>query len=158
MAFVIPVLTTIGGGSAAVGATVVATAATVGATVVSARQSAKAGNVAAQQAQIEANAEGDAARQREIERRRLLIRSISAQAAAAGAAGVSTTEGSLNAMVRNDLEDARTDMLVDRANLKQRQRVLSLQGKNAFAAGRTNAAASLLDGVTAAGTATTRVL
>ena len=63
-------------------------ATTVASGVYSAQQQKAAGKAANAEAQIAANREGDAARAREIERRRALLRAIASQNAAAGAGGV----------------------------------------------------------------------
>ena len=89
MAFVVPLATAVGGGSAALGAVLLGSAALgIGAGVISAQQQIAAGKFAKAQSIIDAAAEGDAATQREIIRKRNLLRAISSQQAAAGAAGV----------------------------------------------------------------------
>lgn len=146
MAFVVPIATAVGGGSAAAGAVILsAAAATVGAGVISAQQSRAAGKIAEAQSNIDANAEGDAARQRAILRKKNLLRAISSQQAAAGAAGVAFSEGSPAAIARLDIDESRMDLDVDRANTRQRQRGLRAQGRAARLQGNAQAATTLLD-------------
>lgn len=138
-------LTALGGGSAATGAVLAASAvATVGGAVISARQSRAAGRVADAEAQIAANAEGDAARQREIERKRLLLRAISTQVAEAGAQGIAM-DGSAARMAQLDIDDANTDLMIDNANTRSRQAGLRAQGRAARLQGSAQAGATLLD-------------
>lgn len=110
-----------------------------------AQQQRRAGQIAEAQAQIDANAEGDAAREREIERRRGLMSALSSQVAQAGAAGVMFSEGSPARIAALDIAYADRDSAVDRANSSARQRALKLQGKNARIAGNAAAAVTLLD-------------
>lgn len=112
--------------------------------VASAAQTRKAGIVASNEAKMEAKQEGDAARAREIERRRDLLRAIANQNARAGAMGV-TTGGSIGGMIKSDINDARNDLLVDTANTRNRQRALRIGGRNSVKAGNAAAVSSLLD-------------
>lgn len=145
MAVVVPVLTTIGGGSAATGAVLLGAAAlTVGAGVQSAQMSRAAGKAQEAQSKIDAAAEGDAAREREIKRKRNLLRAISSQQAQAGAAGVAF-EGSTARIAQLDIDEANRDLIVDRANTRQRQRALRQQGRAARIQGSAQAATTLLD-------------
>jgi hypothetical protein len=116
-------------------------ATTVASGVYSAQQQKAAGKAANAEAQIAANREGDAARGREIERRRALLRAISSQNAAAGAGGVSVNEATLGA----DLMYATDDLMTDRSNTLQTQSLLRLQGSNAKRAGKVGAFTTLLD-------------
>ena len=116
-------------------------ATTVASGLYSAQQQKAAGKAASAEAQIAANREGDAARAREIERRRALLRAIASQNAAAGAAGVAVNEATLGA----DLMYATDDLLTDRANTLQTQSLLRLQGANAKRAGNAGAFTTLLD-------------
>jgi hypothetical protein len=116
-------------------------ATTVGTGLYSAQQQKAAGKAASAEAQIAANREGDAARAREIERRRALLRAISSQNAAAGAGGVSVNEATLGA----DLMYATDDLMTDRSNTLQTQSLLRLQGSNAKRAGKVGAFTTLLD-------------
>lgn len=146
MAFVIPVAAAIGGGSAAVGATILATAAlTVGTGVQSARMSRAAGKAAQAETEIEARAEGDAARQREIDRKRNLMRALSSQAAYAGAAGVSISSGSPASLVNLDIAEANRDRDIDEVNTGTKQRMLRFRGQNARTQGNAQARTTLLD-------------
>jgi hypothetical protein len=99
-----------------------------------------------QQAELKAQAktEAVAAGQQQIERRRALIRALSSQNAAAGAAGVEFS-GSLEAIARRDIRDAQNDLLVLGMNSENRQRALRSQASNATRISNANAATSLLD-------------
>lgn len=149
MAYVAAIPAIIGGGSAAVGMATLATAAAAVATVATGVSSARASRAAgkAQQAETEiaARAEGDAARQREIERKKNLMRAISSQQAFAGAAGVSARTGSPASLINLDIAEANADRDVDNLNSKTRQRALRFQGANARAAGNAAARTTLLD-------------
>lgn len=148
MAFIVPVAAAIGGGSAATGAVLLAgAAATVAGGVMSAQASRRAGKFTQAQAEIDARAEGDAAREREIERKRGLMRALSSQAAQAGRAGVSFTEGAPAHIARLDIDEANRDLITDTANTRQRQSGLRAQGRAARFQGRAQAAATLLDTV-----------
>lgn len=122
----------------------VALAAAVTAGVGSAVMQRNAGIQQSNEMKRAARAEGDAARGREIERKRALLRALSAQNARAGAMGA-TMEGSLAAIARNDIRDATNDLLVDRSNT--RERIADLQAGARFARNQGNlgAAVSLLD-------------
>lgn len=145
-AVVIPFLTTVGGGSVATGAILTGAAvATVGSGVISAQQSRAAGRMQQAQAEINANAEGDAARERETQRKKLLLRAISSQVAEAGASGIRFSEGSPEQIARLDIDESRRDIEFDRANTLQRQRGLRSQGRAARIAGNARAASTLLD-------------
>lgn len=149
MAFVaaIPaVVSAIGGGSMAAGAVALASAAaTVGAGVASARASRAAGKATQAELEIEARSEGDAARQREIDRKKNLLRAISSQQAYAGAAGVRADDGSPAALINLDIAESRRDSDIDSLNSKTRQRALRFRGSNARTAGNAQASATLLD-------------
>lgn len=145
MAFAAPFVLAIGGGSMAAGATVLATAAlSTYAGVTAAKEQRRAGKFAEAQAGIDAKAEGDAARQREIERKRGLMRALSSQVASAGARGVGL-EGSLAQIAQLDIARSREDIDIDTANTKARQAALRQQGRAARAAGNTQARLTLLD-------------
>jgi hypothetical protein len=88
--------------------------------------------------------EGDAARQREIDRKRTLLRALSDQSARAGASGV-TMEGSVAAAARTDIRDASNDMMVDRSNTRGKQNALRSGAKNARRQANLGAAVSLFD-------------
>lgn len=145
MAFIVPVATAVGGGSMATGAIILASAAaTVGAGVISAQEHRRAGKLAQAQSEIDARAEGDAGRQREIERKRLLRRALSSQIAQAGAGGVSF-EGSVARAAQLDIDAAAEDLMIDRANTLQRQRGIRSQGRAARVSGNAKAVTTLLD-------------
>lgn len=143
MAFVGPMVTALGAGSMAVGVAVLA--ATVYSGAESAKASRRAGQASAAEANIAVAAEGDAARQRELERKRNLLRAISSQTASAAAAGVRANEGSPNALINLDIAEANSDQDVDYGNTKAQQRALTFRGQNAIAAGNAQARTSMLD-------------
>jgi hypothetical protein len=147
---VVPIISAIGGGSTAAGAVLVAsaTAAAVDG-IASANAARAAGKHAEAQSVIDANAEGDAAREREIQRKKNLMRAISSQQARAGAVGINFGEGSPAAIANLDIAEAARDGAIDNANTKQRQRSLRSQGRAARFACSTKSATTLLD--TAAG-------
>jgi len=141
MAFLAPALTTLGGGSALAGAITLGTAA-VG--VYSAAQQYRAGKIVSQEAKAAAMREGLVAKQDEIERRRELVRVISARNAQAGALGV-TTDGSIAAMTRRDIRDNRNDLLISSINSAARMRALRSKAASSRSEGTAGAVTSLLD-------------
>lgn len=124
--------------------TVLATTIAAGAGVTSAVSARNAGIAQSHQMKAAAVKEGDAARQREIERKRQLLRALSQQSANAGASGV-TLDGSLAGIARTDIRDATNDLLVDRSNTAGTVRGLRAGAKNARRQGDLQAAASLFD-------------
>jgi hypothetical protein len=107
----------------------------------------------AQSNQLKAQAvrEGDGARQREIERKRTLLRALSQQSANAGAGGV-TMDGSLAGIARADIRDNTNDLMVDRSNTRTQINGLNAAAKNARSEGNKNAAGRLVKtGVKVAG-------
>lgn len=112
--------------------------------VYSSHEQRKAGVAQANQYKVEAKTEQVAAGQREIERRRNLIRALASQNAAAGAAGIETS-GSAAAIYNSDINDAQNDLLYDTFNSKARQRALMARASNSVKAGNAAANASLLD-------------
>ena len=119
-------------------------AVTAAAGVGSAVMTQQAGVAANQSARIAAKQEKDAARGREIERRRGLLTALASQSAAAGAQGVAFSGGKAAAAQR-DIKDARNDLLTDTVNTRRNIRMLRLQGKSARTAGDMGAATSLLN-------------
>ena len=122
----------------------------VGASVVAAGaagyQTMQAGQAAKAQYKEQARQEADSARQREIDRRRDLIRALASQNATAGATGVSTRAGTgLAGIAQYDINQTRRDSLVDRVNTGRSRNVLLKAGKNAQTMGNIGAATSLLD-------------
>ncbi len=107
-------------------------------------QAKQAGVAADRATRIEANQERDAARGREIDRRRALLAALASQNAAAGAGGVAFS-GGLAAAARRDVADARRDSLTDTVNTDARVRALRSQGRSARMIGNLGAAKSLLD-------------
>ena len=141
MAFVLPALAAAGGGSAIAGGIAIAG---LGLGVASAYQQRKAGLIQQAELKAQAKTEAVAAGQQQIERRRSLIRALSAQNAAAAAAGVETS-GSIEAIARRDIRDAQNDLLVSGVNTQSRQRALRSRASNAVRVGNASAATSLLD-------------
>jgi hypothetical protein len=149
MAFVaaIPaIVTAVGGGSLAAGSIALASAAvTAYAGVRAANEQRAAGKATQIETQMAASAEGDAARQREIERKRNLLRAISSQVAASGAAGVKANEGSPGSLLNLDIKYAGEDQNVDTANVRSQMRALQFRGSNAVRAGNAASTTTLLD-------------
>lgn len=145
MAAVVPAVTAIGGGSLAAGSVVLATAAvTAYSGYRSAQEQRRAGRFAQAQAEINAAAEGDAARQREIQRKKMLRRALSSQIAQSGAQGIAF-EGSTARAAQLDVAESQYDLAVDRANTATRQRALRSQGQNARISGDAQSTVTLLD-------------
>lgn len=119
-------------------------AATIGFGALSAAQQYRSGKQIEVQYKQEAKQEGDQARQREIDRKKNLLRALASQNAAAGASGADFT-GSLENLARTDIEEASTDLEVDQVNSSRRGRVLRASGREAATAGTIQAGASLLD-------------
>lgn len=109
-----------------------------------ARATRAAGKAQEIETQIAAKSEGDAARQREIQRKKNLLRAISSQTASAAAAGVSL-EGSPMSLINLDIAESKEDYDIDSVNTKTRQRALRFQGSNARTGANAAANASLLD-------------
>lgn len=141
MGWVVPALAYVGGGSAVAGGV---TLATLAAGAYAGIEQKKAGDAQAAQYKAEAKTEAAAAAQREVERRRNLIRALASQNAAAGAAGIQT-DGSVEAVARRDIRDSQNDLLYSNLNTQARQRALRSQASNAQRAGRTAAVTSLMD-------------
>lgn len=141
MAFFVPVLATLGGGSAVAGALAGASA-VVG--LMGAKAQYDAGQIAKAESKIAAKQEADAARGREIERKRDLLRALATQGAVAGAQGVGFA-GSKAAIARTDIEQARTDTMTDRVTSVTKQRILRARGKSAAQIGTLKAVSSVLD-------------
>jgi hypothetical protein len=119
---------------------------TVAAGVGAGVQTYQAGQAAKAQYKQQAKQEADAARQREIDRRRDLLTAIASQAAAAGTMGVSTRAGTgLAGIAQYDINESRRDMLTDRVNTGRSRNMLLKASKNAGTMGGLGAATSLLD-------------
>lgn len=116
----------------------------IGSGVVAAGMQYRSGKLQQIQYKQEAKQEGDQAKQREIERKKNLLRALASQNASAGASGAEFS-GSLSNLARIDIEEAATDLSVDSVNSSRRQRALRLSGKEASKAGTAAAAGSLLD-------------
>lgn len=104
-----------------------------------------AGKVEEAQSVIDAAAEGDAGRQREILRKKNLLRAISSQQAKAGAGGIAFSEGSLARIAQLDIDEATEDLLIDTASTRQAQRQRLSQGRIARFIGKAKSTATLLD-------------
>jgi hypothetical protein len=144
MAFFVPILAAVGGGSALAGGLAIASA---GLGVMSAVQERAAGKAERGALNLQAKQAGDAARAREIERKRDLLKALATQNAAAGAQGVAFS-GSKAAIARTDIRQAATDLLADTANTRTQQRILRTRGANAQKAGNMKALTSLVDTAT----------
>lgn len=144
MAFFAPVaagLASIGGGSAVAGGLLVGSAVAGG---LAAKSTYDAGQIAKAEYKLQSKQEGDAARGREIERKRALLSSLAAQHARSGAQGV-TMQGSNVAIARRDIKDNRQDLLYDTANTRTRQRILRSRGSNVSYQGSVGAITSIAD-------------
>jgi hypothetical protein len=139
---------TAGAGAAAAAGMSTATKVMLGLTALSGGASAvashQAGVAADQSARQAAKQEKDAARGREIERRRGLLTALASQGAAAGAGGIGFS-GGVAAAAKRDIKDARNDLLTDTVNTRRNVRMLRLQGKSARQSGDLGAATSLID-------------
>lgn len=121
-------------------------AATAATGYMSYRSSVEAGKAQNAQAKMAANQEADAAREREIDRRRSLLKALATQTAAAGTAGVSTRSGTaLASLAREQIKEAKNDTLLDTVNTGRERNKLLAMGKNAKMLGRMQGASSLLD-------------
>ena len=110
-----------------------------------AAQTYKAGQEQSIELKQQARLEQDAATQREIERRRALLRALGSQNAAAGAAGVEKG-GSIGGIIRTDIKNNENDLLVSRMNSSAQYRLRMRQAANARKQGTIGAVTSLLDG------------
>lgn len=90
--------------------------------------------------------ETDAARDRDIERRRRLMTALASQNAEAGALGVANS-GSRAALAMTDAGNAFRDSLTDRAMTGRRALMLTAQGKEARNQANIQSAATLMDAV-----------
>jgi len=124
--------------------TAVAVGTTVAAGAYSAVQARNAGIAQSNELKAQSRVEGLAAKQNEIERRRDLIRALSSQNAAAGAAGV-TTDGSIGTIMKRDIRDNQNDLLVGDANASAQARLRRSQASNSRQQGNIRAVTSLLD-------------
>lgn len=137
-----PLLASIGGGSAVAGGVMLGTTLASGA--MSAISARNAGIAQDQQYKYQAYTEGLAAKQREIERRRDLLRSLSSMNAQAGVGGVETG-GSIGGIIMRNIRENQNDLLTNDANLSATRSALRAAGANAKQAANTQAALSLLD-------------
>lgn len=142
MAFVVPMLAAIGGGSAVTGGVMLGTTLASGA--MSAISARNAGVAQSNELKYQAYTEGLAAKQREIDRRRDLMKALSSQNAATGAGGIELG-GSFGGIIRRNIKDNQSDLLVDAAGVSARQQAMLLAAKNAKAQGNMQAVTSLLD-------------
>lgn len=110
---------------------------------VSAKVAHDQGTAVKKEAEAQSRREGDAARFREIERRRELVAALANQAAVAGAAGI----GPDLSVMTSDIKAAENDILYDKANTRTEQAMLRARGKNAKRIGTLGAGASLLQGI-----------
>lgn len=125
-------------------------ATTVAAGAVAAKDYHDAGVAQDQQTKFQARTEADAAKGRELIRRNDLLRALSSQNAAAGAAGVETS-GSIGGIMRTNIKQNRQDLLTDAAGVGARRAALLAGGANARSSGNLQAAGSLLSTASSAG-------
>jgi hypothetical protein len=136
---------------AAANAGTIAAVTAAGAGIMGAVTARNAGIAQSNQLKAQAVREGDSARQREIERKRTLLRALSQQSANAGAAGV-TMDGSLAGIARADIRDNTNDLMVDRSNSRSQINGLMASAKSAKREGSANAVGRLVKtGVKVAG-------
>jgi hypothetical protein len=102
-----------------------------------------AGVIQSAEYKLQAKQAGDAARGREIERKRDLLKALATQAATAGAQGVAM-QGSNVAIARADINQSRNDLLTDTANARSQERILRSRAANARSSGNAAAVTSLL--------------
>jgi len=110
----------------------------------SAIQQRNAGIARSNEMKAQARVEGDAAKGREIERRRNLIRALASQNAAAGSAGVELG-GSIGGIALADIRQNQQDLLTDAAGASASERALRVGASNARRQGNLGATVSLLD-------------
>lgn len=126
----------------------------IGATVASGAMTAKAASDAGKAQKIElqvaADQERDMAREREVDRRRTLVRALSSQVTTRAAQGLDMS-GSARAIATSDAAQADIGLLTDRVNTSRMATSLRRQGRQAVRQGRLGAGASLLDAGTKAG-------
>lgn len=114
-------------------------------TVASAKASSNAGKMASIQYREQADQETDAARDREIDRRRRLVTALASQNAEAGALGIAPV-GSTSAIALSDVRRARYETLADKAGTGRRSLMLRSSAKHARSQGALTAGATLLGG------------
>lgn len=122
-----------------------AAVATVASGLVGAKASIDAGkaqNIAYKQ---QAQAERDAAQQREVERKRRLIGALGGQVVSAAAGNVDISSGSPRAVAKYDIQQAQRDYLHDTAVTGRRARSLIMAGQAAQQQGYYGAFTSLAD-------------
>lgn len=111
---------------------------------VKAIESRNAGIAQANQYKSQIRTEQDAAKQREIDRRRDLMRALSSQNARAGTLGIETG-GSIGGIMATDVKEAQMDLATNSANVSARKRDLLAAASNARRAGNIGAVTSLLE-------------
>lgn len=116
----------------------------LGSSALAAGATYRRGKIEQLQYKQQAAQEGDAAKQREIDRKRNLLKALASQRATAAALGAEFS-GSLSNLAQVDIEEAATDLSVDQLNSARRQRALRLASSESARAGTVQAGASLLD-------------
>lgn len=116
-----------------------------GAGVAAASSQVAAGKMRNIEYKEQAQQEQDAARDREIDRRRRLVSALASQNAEAGALGATTGVGSGAAIALTDARRANYESLADRATTNRRSLMLRTAGKFARRQGNAAAVATLLD-------------
>lgn len=120
-------------------------AATAASGAVAAKSSSNAGKAQEIAYKQEAKQEEMAAADREIERRRNLVRALSSQNVEAGALGLDPTSGSRRAIALDSAEAANRDSLTDRAMTSRGAVNLRSRGRFARRGGNIQAAGTLFD-------------
>lgn len=136
-------LSTIGGGSAAAGAAVVASTAATGLSIYSQH---KAGQASAAEAEQARQAEKIKASEDALGRRERLIRALAAQNARVGASGVDPGSGSPVQVALQDIDDFEREDMAKSTLDQMRQRNFKAAAKNASRSGKSSAGISLLKG------------
>lgn len=105
----------------------------------------QAGQVQSDALKAQAREERDAAREREVERKRRLISALSSQSAMRGAQGGDIGVGSLRAVAQSDIKTAERDSLYDARRTSARRRSLLTSASAARRQGNIEGAVTLAD-------------
>jgi hypothetical protein len=122
----------------------IAIAGVVGGGVLSAAASRRAGQEQSIELKQAALQEEDAAKDRELNRRRALVRALSTQIASFGASGVDPGTGSPAAIARRDAFLADEETAIDRAQTARQSTTLRRQARSARRIGTLRATSTLL--------------
>jgi hypothetical protein len=124
--------------------TAVVVGATVGSGLLKAGAERRAGQEQSIELKMQARQEEDAARDRELNRRRALVRALSTQIASFGASGVDPGTGSPAAIARRDAFLADEETAIDRAQTARQSTTLRRQARSARRIGTLRATSTLL--------------